>query len=421
MRICIVAEHASTQFGGEAILPLHYFRFLRARGIETWMVVHMRTRDELEKAFPHDIDRILFVSDSAIQRGIFRIGKYLPRRLMEATLGFLSNAITQFRQRKIVRALVRRERIDVLHQPIPVSPRFPSFLFGLGVPQIIGPLNGGMEYPSFFKYHGTRVGNLAVTMSRMFAEFANILFPGKPHADVILVANQRTRLALPSGIRGKIIEMSENGVDLALWSRPLASAASETPRFVFLGRLIDLKAVDVVIRALTFVPGVELEIIGDGEMAQTWKTLVTELALTERVHFLGWLPQAECALHVRSALALVLPSLHECGGAVVLEAMAMGKPVISTNWGGPADYLDSSCGILIDPTSYSALVDGFAEAMRTFSKSPEIASAMGLAGYDKVVKHFDWERKIDAMISLYGELSGQPDQAQELDQVEAAS
>jgi hypothetical protein len=54
MRICIVAEHASYRFGGEAILPAHYFARLRARGEEAWLVVHARTRDELEAAFPSD-------------------------------------------------------------------------------------------------------------------------------------------------------------------------------------------------------------------------------------------------------------------------------------------------------------------------------------------------------------------------------
>ena len=48
VRPIIVAEHASASFGGEAILPLHYFRFLRKRGIETWLVVHQRTGGEVD-------------------------------------------------------------------------------------------------------------------------------------------------------------------------------------------------------------------------------------------------------------------------------------------------------------------------------------------------------------------------------------
>jgi hypothetical protein len=52
MRICIVADNASARFGGEAILPLHYFRQLRQRGIEVWLVAHDRVRAELETLLP---------------------------------------------------------------------------------------------------------------------------------------------------------------------------------------------------------------------------------------------------------------------------------------------------------------------------------------------------------------------------------
>ena len=128
-------------------LPVHYFRLLRSRGIESWLVVHSRTRSELAELFPHDIDRILFVPDLWIHKFIFHLSKFLPRRVSRATLGLLNQLITQFCQRAIVRQLIVDKQIDVIHQPIPVGPRFPSLLFGLGVPVVVGPLNGGMEYP----------------------------------------------------------------------------------------------------------------------------------------------------------------------------------------------------------------------------------------------------------------------------------
>jgi glycosyltransferase involved in cell wall biosynthesis len=54
-----------------------------------------------------------------------------------------------------------------------------------------------------------------------------------------------------------------------------------------------------------------------------------------------------------------LPSLFECGGAVVLEAMARGCQFVATAWGGPLDYLGDSCGILVQPNSREALIVGF--------------------------------------------------------------
>ena len=170
MRICIVAEHASKNFGGEAILPVHYFRLLRSLGVESWMVVHARTQNELSKLFPDDYDRILFVPDLWIHKLINHLSGYLPRRLSTATLGLLNQLITQFCQRDIVRRLVREKQINVIHQPIPVAPRFPSALYGLGVPVVIGPLNGGMKYPQAFRraepWIGTSGGRGSGTVRR---------------------------------------------------------------------------------------------------------------------------------------------------------------------------------------------------------------------------------------------------------------
>jgi glycosyltransferase involved in cell wall biosynthesis len=401
----VVAEHASTRFGGEAILPVHYFRLLRSRGIESWLVVHARTQSEVVELFQHDIDRIQFVPDLWIQKLLYTLSGYLPRRLSEATLGLCNQLITQFCQRAITRRLVRDQRIDVIHQPIPVAPRFPSLMFGLGVPVVIGPLNGGMEYPPAFRRTESGISRAALAFARLFADAGNVLLPGKRYASVILVANERTRRALPSGIRGRVIELVENGIDVGVWQSLPSNRGSVVPRFVYVGRLVDWKAVDVVIRALKQVPSAECEIIGDGPMLTAWQSLASELGLKDRVHFLGWLSQRECASRLQDAVALVLPSLYECGGAVVLEAMAMGRPVIATHWGGPADYLDASCGMLVEPESYSGLVAGFAAAMQKMIDSPELAKSMGAAGRERAVRDFDWQRKIDKVIAIYRALA----------------
>jgi glycosyltransferase involved in cell wall biosynthesis len=89
--------------------------------------------------------------------------------------------------------------------------------------------------------------------------------------------------------------------------------------------------------------------------------------------------------------------------------MATGKPVIATRWGGPADYLDKSCGILVEPESYKALVDGFAEGMQKLIDSPELAKSMGDAGRQRAVRDFDWQRRIDRVIGIYGELTVKSD------------
>jgi glycosyltransferase involved in cell wall biosynthesis len=98
---------------------------------------------------------------------------------------------------------------------------------------------------------------------------------------------------------------------------------------------------------------------------------------------------------------LVLPSLRECGGTVLLEAMAAGVPCIATNWGGPGHYLDDSCGIRVDPASPEAFVAGLTDAMLKLAESPELRRQMGLAARRRVRStYFDWGAKADRMLEI---------------------
>jgi glycosyltransferase involved in cell wall biosynthesis len=402
IRVCIVAENASFRFGGEASLPLHYYSRLRARGVEAWLIVHGRTREELQALFPDNAGRIRFIPDKWFHKLIWRLNAFLPRRVAEATLGTLMVLVNQWIQRQMVRALIASDHVNVVHQPIPVSPRAPSLICKLGIPVVIGPMNGGMDYPKAFHRVESWATRASVALGRSCANLINWAIPGKKLAGFVLVANQRTRLALPSCVEGEVIEIPENGVDLGLWSvEPHIVTGDHTPRFLFMGRLVDWKRLDWAIRALGNVPGAYLDVIGDGPMRAEWMRLAASLNLSDRICFLGWMPQHECAQHLRSATALLLPSIYECGGAVVLEAMATGTPVIAVAWGGPTDYLDDTCGLLIPPLGAAAVVDGFTEGMRKLIGNPQLCFSLGAAARRKVEATFSWEEKVDRVVEIY--------------------
>ena len=420
LRILIVAEHSSAAFGGEAALPLHYFRILRARGFHVWLITHARTRDELVRLFP-DERRILYVEDTALHRLMWHAGRRLPAQIAYFTVAFVSRFSAQLRQRQLIRALMAEQPIDLIHQPIPVSPREPSMIYGFGVPVVIGPMNGGMDYPPSFRAQRGYIERALLRFARWSSFVLNRLIPGKRLAALLLVANKRTRDALPRGLCPRVVELVENGVDLSLWGRavsPDGTADIEAPTtFAFVGRLIDWKGVDLLLdafkRAAARAP-MRLLIIGDGPERDRLQTLATSLEILAhrreqpgRVFFTGWLAQNVCALELYRADCLVLPSLYECGGAVVLEAMAMGKPVIATAWGGPADYLDATCGVLVPPTDREGLIEGFADAMVRLTISPESRMEMGRNGRNKATRLYDWDVKVDRIIELYHQACGQ--------------
>jgi len=412
LRILIVTDSASLRFGGEAALPLHYFRFMLGHGEPCRLIVHERCQSELQEYFPDAQDKIDYVYETKTDRFIWRCRKTVPGRLGHFTFGLLLRMVTQFKQRRVVLNIIKKHKIDLVHQPTPVSAREPSALFNLGVPLVIGPMNGGMDYPEPFRYMQSNSVHLGMWSGRLFSNLLNHLIPGKRQAQTLLVANQRTNRALPSCLKGHVLELVENGVDMSIWSKPKKPDDANDPdrpaRFVYVGRLVDLKAVNLLLEAfgrmIKTTPAV-LEIIGDGEERASLEKQAAAMELPDdcAVKFTGWLTQVQCAQRLGNADAMVLSSLHECGGAVVLEAMAAGLPVVAARWGGPVDYLDETCGFLVEPSAREDFTQGMTDAMTQLAKSPELRTRMGQAGMAKVAEHFDWDTKGQHILNIYRE------------------
>jgi glycosyltransferase involved in cell wall biosynthesis len=405
VRVAIVAEHASARFGGEAILPFHYFLRLRQRGVEAWLVVHERTRPELEERLGPHHDRVLYSPDLPIHQRLNAFAERLPHRIAANTVGLVIQAITETDQRRTVERLVKEQGVNVVHEPIPVSPKAPSYIADVGAPVIVGPMNGGMGFPSGFEHLQSVAERQFVRVGRGMASAVHYAIPGKRKAALLLVANARTRDALPASVRHvPTLELVENGVDTQLFT--VRQLRSETPvRFAYVGRLVAWKAVDLLLEALAHARDrvdVRLELFGDGEERSRLQALTQDKGLVEAVTFHGFVPQSELPARLADTDALVLPSLYECGGAVVLEAMAMGMPVLATDWGGPADYVTTETGVLVDPSGGpESFVTRLCEGLVRMAQDPEQRAAMGRAGHLQAVEVFEWERKIDRMMEIY--------------------
>ena len=405
LKILIVAPNASSRFGGEAFLPLKYFDLLSLRGHDVRLITHARNRDSLSQTFPHLDDRIDYIEDSAIHRLVWRMFSVLPARPRDVLTGAILTTLTEHAQATVIRRHVRAGHVDVIHQPIPVSPKQPSAVHGFGVPVVIGPMNGGMTYPKGYEDHESALAARTVAVGRIIAKAMNRVMPGKRKAAVLLVANQRTRAALPIA-HPRVIDLVENAVDLRTWSTPVPrqQRAKDAPfRLVFIGRLVGWKCVDITLAAIARArsAGVDatLDILGDGPDAPVLQRQAAALGASVRFH--GFQPQAFCAEMLAASDALILNSIWECGGAVVLEAMALGLPVIASDWGGPADYLDASCGILVHPEPRADFVDRIAAAIQRLAGDPDLCLAMGAAGAAKVRTDFDWQGKIDRIEAIY--------------------
>jgi glycosyltransferase involved in cell wall biosynthesis len=274
-------------------------------------------------------------------------------------------------------------------------------------------MNGGMEYPSGFRFLQPQGMRGLKKLARGLANALPRPLEAKRQAECLIVANQRTERALPRGVRGKIFRMVENGVIPELWDRGLSHGFAEPARtdgifeIIFIGRLERWKGpqwlIQAVARACKQVD-CRVKIIGDlKDERQKLVKMASQLQIESRVEFFGWQSQEYCAELLSKSDVLVLPSVFDAGATVVLEAMAAGKAVIAVNWGGPADILDSSCGILIEPRDPDTLVADLEQAIVSLARDRNRCAGLGQAGSAKVLAEHTWPMKIERFVEIYRE------------------
>ena len=134
-----------------------------------------------------------------------------------------------------------------------------------------------------------------------------------------------------------------NGVDTARF-RSAALPSGETIRLVAVGRLEPRKGFDLAIEAIAKVPSLSLSIVGDGDSRAALEALVTRLGVGDRVSFVGY--QEDVRDAIENAHLAFSTSRKEGLGIALLEAMAMGRPVVALPTGGIPEFVDARTGWL---------------------------------------------------------------------------
>jgi teichuronic acid biosynthesis glycosyltransferase TuaC len=182
---------------------------------------------------------------------------------------------------------------------------------------------------------------------------------------IVTVCNALKEEITGLGVVNKNIVALRNGVDLQRFQptdRAVARAALGITGFTMLsvGLLDPRKAHDIPIRALAELPDVRLMIAGSGPDLKKLQDVAAQAGVTDRVTFLGPIPQTALAQYYNAADMLVLASSREGWANVLLESMACGTPVIASNvWGTPEVVNSPDAGLLMaerTPASLAASV-----------------------------------------------------------------
>ena len=173
-----------------------------------------------------------------------------------------------------------------------------------------------------------------------------------------------------------------------------------SPLLLFVGRLVPYKGVDVLIRAMSHVDG-RLAIVGDGPLRGALEHQAAQAGVSDRVRFLGSLPDAEIVALYHACDAFVLPSVTraEAFGMVQLEAMACGKPVISTSLASGVPWVNQheTSGLVVPPGDSAAL----AVAITRLMSDHDLRGRLGAGARARVEQEFTAEKMAERTVALY--------------------
>lgn len=206
-------------------------------------------------------------------------------------------------------------------------------------------------------------------------------------ADLVMAPSAATAAELARDYRASRVEVVPNVTGgLAVAEEEAAGAAGA---LLFVGRLRIRKGVEVLLEALARVrkihPAARLVVAGDGEHREAVERKIRELGLDEAVTLLGRCDAPRVRALLRTAAALVVPSIYEGMPLVVLEAMEAGIPVAASRVSGiPEVVEDGETGWLVPPEDPEALAVALARVLA----DPEEAMRRGQAGRRRVEEHF---------------------------------
>ena len=172
------------------------------------------------------------------------------------------------------------------------------------------------------------------------------------------------------------------------------------PHFVFLGRIVPQKGLEWLLRALHQIKTpVHLDIAGEGYQLPDLQSLVQTLGLENSVTFHGWVDEHRVNELIRSARALIFPSIwHEPGGTVAFEAMAHSRAVIMSRVGGmPEVVLHERNGLLVDPNDIHLLTD----SIERLAIDWNLAEQLGIEGRQMASGQYTLQNHMEQLMQFY--------------------
>ncbi len=232
-------------------------------------------------------------------------------------------------------------------------------------------------------------------------------------ASKVICISQKVQQLLLAGLGASIeSEVVYNGADPDVFTPEVRARGIEQngrPTILIVGNLSDVKGHELVVKALDSLkhpyPDLSCIIIGEGPDRERLVTLVKDLGISDRVHFLGRRNRAEVAAAMRNCTVFVLPSRYEGLGCVYLEAMSCGKPVIACHGQGIDEIIHHGRnGWLIPVDGLTQLVQG----LEFLLGDVQLRARIGEAARQTILSSLTLSHQAQNLLKVYEDASRVP-------------
>lgn len=410
-RVLVIAEAANPEWVSVPLIGWSLSQSLQEVA-DTHLVTQVRNRDAILRAGLSEGRDFTAIDSEAISRPLFRVAQVLRMGQGKGwTMTTALNALSYPYFERLVWQQFGKDlmagRYDIVHRVTPLTPTTVSPLARkcakVGVPFVMGPLNGGVPWPPGFDSERRREHEWLSYVRGVYR-----LLPGRGRmlnaAAAIIAGSRHTASEIPQKFAHKVHYLPENAVDSARFNRTSAQNVSGPLRAVFIGRLVPYKGLDMAIAAAQphLASGaMHLDVIGDGPMRTALEQQVAENGLAGSVTFHGQLPHEQVQDVAVEANILLFPSIREFGGGVVLEAMSLGIVPVIVDYAGPSELVTPETGYAVPIGQRAQIIERLSNTLSGLVADPNVLVDMGARARARVEAHFTWSQKARDIAAIY--------------------
>ena len=310
---------------------------------------------------------------------------------------------------KVARSIARSEHIDYVIHLTFGSIWMPTFLPLLNIPFIWGPVGGGECVPLSFlsvlpwKQRIVQCYRYLLNATIIINPF--VMLP-TCKAKAILVRTPNTQNIFPKFLKKKTYVLLETAMDEKIFERRKRNYETNCVKLVISARLISIKNIPLAIRSLHYISTDKpwtLTIIGSGPDIGIINKEISQRGY-KNVNVIPFMPREEALNLIQDSDIFVFPSLKEGGTWALMEAMAMGLPVVCVNWAGMAVETNDETAIRLPISTPKQMEIDMGMAITRLIDDSSLRKHIGIAARQRIKEVFSWKSKGDFMENLFSQL-----------------